>query len=403
MFNRAKWFKFHSWVGVKLSILICFTLLTGTIAVLSHELDWLTNTAMRVDSDTVSDMNWLTIYQNARAQQPDKHFLHIKAPLDPWFAAEVVYFETENTWHRYFYHPSTGEYLGDGRWYNWQRFFRMAHRHLMVPTKIGVTVVGALGFLMLISLVTSLVVYRKWWTGFFRMPRRSHRKFFWADVHRLAGVWSLWFVFIIAVTGIWYFFEVWGLRAEYPDRGKAVSEQAILAKVLPSNDVFNQMLSQTRTNFTDLAITTVLFPQREGDGVLIQGQATAILVRPRANAISFDPISGEKLTQYRGEQLDLHGRVSEMADPLHFGTFAGMPSKVIYFIFGAILSTLAISGTYIYGMRIAKVGKNEKKPQAQFWRAVLSSMGWGKRFSFFAISVCLIIAVLLFGGFVNPY
>lgn len=402
MFNRAKWFKFHSWVGFKLSILICFTLITGTIAVLSHELDWLTNSAMRVDSDTVTELNWSAVYQQAKTQQPDKHFLHIKAPIDPWFAAEVVYYENEDELHRLFLHPTTGEYLGDGRWYNWQRFFRMSHRHLMVPTKIGVTIVGALGFLMLISLLTSFVVYRKWWQGFFRMPRRGHRKVFWADMHRLTGVWSMWFVFILSVTGIWYFVEVNGLRADYPERAKAISEQAQQVKVMPTVEAFDKMLARTKQSYEELTIQIIQFPRKAGGSVVVQGQASAVLVRDRANAVSFDPITAELLMKNRGEDLSVHARISEAADPLHFGTFAGFPSKVVYFVFGVILSVLAVSGTYIYGMRIAKVSKAEARPRRKIWRAAGSQMGWGKWFSYIAIAICMLIAFLLFNGIIVP-
>ncbi|WP_448552830.1 PepSY-associated TM helix domain-containing protein [Thalassotalea montiporae] len=399
--NRAQWFKVHSWVGFKLSVLLSFTLVTGTLAVLSHELDWLTNPAMRVDSDTVKTMEWTRIYQSAITQQPNKHLLHIRAPINPWFAAEVVFFSQDKIRHRMFFHPTTSEYLGDGRWYNWQRFLRMSHRHLMVPTKVGVTIVGALGFLLAIALITSLVVYRKWWTGFFRMPRRSHRKLFWADVHRLAGVWSIWFIAVIAITGIWYFAEVWGLRAQYPDRGKALSEQALDAKVLPTVAVFSEMMASAKTLYPELAVERVFFPQRNGNGVQLQGQGKALLVRARANMLSFDPISGALLAKNKGEDLSIHARISEAADPLHFGTFAGLPSKLVYFVFGILLSTLAITGTYIYGMRIAKVGKHEPKVRRQFWLAATRTMTWGKWFSLTAITICLVITVLLFGGFVS--
>lgn len=401
MFNRAKWFKVHSWVGFKLSILICFTLITGTLAVLSHEIDWLTNPAMRVDSQTVTETNWQAIYKNARALKPDSQIMHLKAPIDPWFAAELVYFETKEIRHRLFFHPTTGEYLGEGRWYNWQRFFRMSHRHLMIPTQIGITIVASLGFLMMISLVTSLVVYRKWWSGFFRMPRTSHRKFFWADVHRLFGVWSIWFVFIIALTGIWYFVEIWGLKAQYPDRGKPLSEIALQEQVMPSVINFSTMVSQLATDYPELEVEIIQFPRKGSMGLVFQGQAEAILVRPRANMVSYDPLTAQQLALNKGKDLSIHARISEASDPLHFGTFAGITSKLVYFVFGIVLSVLAVSGTYIYGMRIAKVSKQDETPRRKFWQAAISKMGWGKWLSIVAILVCLIVTVLLFGGFVT--
>ena len=108
------------------------------------------------------------------------------------------------------------------------------------------------------------------------------------------------------------------------------------------------------------------FPQKSGEAVIFQGQASAILVHNRANLISFDPISGEVLTLNHGKQLSVYARISEADDHLHFGTFAGMLSKVIYFIFGVILNALAVTGTYIFGMRVAKIGKSTPKPQSKF-------------------------------------
>ncbi|MDX5331144.1 MAG: PepSY domain-containing protein, partial [Caulobacteraceae bacterium] len=35
------WWEVHQWVGLKFSILLSFILLTGTLATLSHEIDWL--------------------------------------------------------------------------------------------------------------------------------------------------------------------------------------------------------------------------------------------------------------------------------------------------------------------------------------------------------------------------
>lgn len=397
--DRANWFKVHSWIGFKVSILLCFVLVTGTLAVLSHELDWITNAAMRIDSSETTEMNWVAVYASAQKQTADKPLTSLTKPMDPWFAAEAVYFQEEDKLHRLFFHPSTGGYTGEGRWYNWQRFFRMSHRHLMLPTIVGVTIVGATAILILISLITSLIVYRKWWRGFFRMPRLQHRKVFWGDVHRLFGVWSMWLLIVLSITGIWYLLEVWGLNAPRVERAKAISELAIEQAVMPEVSVFEQMLGQTKTQFPQLDVSKIFFPRKPGDAVLMQGQADAVLVRTRANTISFDPVSGELLSIVKGEELSIHGRISEAADPLHFGTFAGLTSKIVYFLFGLILSGLAISGTYIYGMRISRLGKDEPSPRKKIWLAASADMTWGKWLSILAVSVCLALTIYIFGGF----
>lgn len=415
--NRAKWFKVHSWVGVKLSILLCFVLITGTFAVVSNELDWLSNSAIRVNPDTVGEVNWTEIYQQAsiEADARGQQLFRIIEPVDPWFAAQVlIKRENERLPQRLFFHPTTGEFLGDGRYFNWQRFFRDAHRYLMlaVATTVGLTIVCSLGILMLISVITSFVVYKGWWRGFLRLPRRQNRKVFWADLHRLFGVWVIWLILLESLTGIWYLSERYGLRAPKVERvamqvvtpvnteqtklGDNKPEKAKPRVVLPTVATFSEIIDKKSHYYPALTIQQVGFDAKYG--VVLQGQGEAVLVRARANEINFDPVTSEFLSLNKGEDLSIHGRISEAADPLHFGIFAGIYSKIVYFIFGLMLSTVAISGTYIYGMRVAKIGRSEVNPNKKIWTSALATMGWGKWFSYIVLTICIVITVILFGG-----
>lgn len=378
-----------------------FILVTGTLATISHEIDWITNPAKRVEPNTVTTVDVAVIYEAARARLPNKHLINITLPIDPWYSAEVRYFEEDKKLHRVFFHPTTGEYLGDGRWYNWQRFFRQAHRHLMLPTIIGITIVGLLGVFMFVSLVSSLYVYNRWWTGFLRWPRTQNRKLFWGDMHRLMGVWSIWFVLIISLTGTWYLAEVWGLRGTLPSNGKPVSELALAEATLPSVEAFEEMWETTKMQYPELALTSIYFPQRKGQVVQFQGQASAILVRERANIVTFDPISSELLVMTQGENLTALTRISEAADPLHFGTFGGLPTKLLYFVFGIILSAMAITGVYIYGMRVAKVKRDSSSPRKASWRAAYANMKWGKWLSYVLLFVCTLLTVVIFGELIT--
>ena len=54
----------------------------------------------------------------------------------------------------------------------------------------------------------------------------------------------------------------------------------------------------------------------------------------------------------RGDELDWHSRISEAADPLHFGTFGGSLTRFIWALFGALLTLLAVTGVYLHGLRL---------------------------------------------------
>jgi len=396
--KREKWFRLHSWVGIKLAILTSFILITGTLAVLSHELDWVTNSAMRVSPASVdsSQVAWVPIYQASQDLYPHAKVNWINKPIEPWFAAEVVLLLDEDKRKRLFFHPQTATFQGEGRWYNWQRFFRMTHRHLMMPTIIGISLVCLAGLVLLVSAVSGIVLYPGWWKQLFRRPRTQHRKFFWGDIHRLLASWSLWLLLVVCITGLWYLIELWGGRATLPANAKPVSELAQQTHTLPKPDVLQQMLEQSKKLRPEMEITGIRFPFAAGDAVVIEGQAGHILVRQRANNMVFDPADGRFLSTRVAGELNWHGRISEAADPLHFGTFAGMTSKIIYFLFGVLLSTLALVGTFLYGLRLARDRRNHIASQGQIWLQSWQAMTGWKWLALGLLFVCAVLTIYVF-------
>ena len=99
-------------------------------------------------------------------------------------------------------------------------------------------------------------------------------------------------------------------------------------------------------------------PSPDGRSLLLDGQAQAWLVRDRANVVGFDLRSGELIDWRDGRDMSVHQRISEMADPLHFGSFGGWPVRLIWFLFGAAMTTLCFTGVYLYGLRVSDALKS---------------------------------------------
>lgn len=348
--KRRFWFDLHSWVGLKLSVLLFFILLSGTLAVVAHEIDWLINPDMRVmpAEETVSAGAQLDA---ALAAHPGWKVRSLYLPRDPWFATELWFTTEEGRTRRVYVNPYSAEVQGDARWFNAHRFLRESHRHLMMPVNVGVPIVCAFAFFLLISAISSLWVYKKWWKGFFQWPRPERQRRFWGDLHRLCGVWSLAFIMLIVVTGVWYLIEEWGGSAPPAARFPAGVE----GEAPRVDGVFvDARLAEIAERYPGLEVTEVRFPQRSGQALVFVGQTDAVLVRDRANGIAFDPLSGEEIQRHHGSQLSLHQRIAEAADPLHFGNFAGWWSKLPWFIFGLMLTTLSATGIWLYGMRVTR-------------------------------------------------
>lgn len=346
--GRRLWFDLHSWVGLKLSLLMAFVCLTGTLAVFSHEIDWLLHPQMRVEPADTS-ASWGGMLAAVRAAHPDWKVSRIEAPRGRRFAAAASVQTPDGRLRFVWIDPYRGVVTGDTGWFNTQRFLRNTHRHLMLPVRWGVPIVSSLAVALLVSFASSFVIYKRWWRGFFSWPRGERRRRFWGDVHRLAGVWSLWFVLLIALTGLWYLVESLG--------GGAPAAQALWqaprAEAMGIDpERVDQAIDRARRDWPGLKVGGISLDDAKGR-LVIDGQADAWLVRDRANAMAFDA-EGRVVDTVDASGLSAHQRIAEMADPLHFGTFGGLATQVLWFVFGAALTLLSLSGVYLFGLRSAE-------------------------------------------------
>jgi uncharacterized iron-regulated membrane protein len=338
-----------------------FICLTGTLAVFAQEIDWLLHAEMRVTPrDTRA--SWGQIVGAAQQSHPDWVLEGVAAPHASRFAAVAQMRTSENRRRFVWIDPYTGQVTGDTHWFNAHRLLRNTHRHLMLPVKYGVPLVAALSIPLLLSLLSSLFIYKRWWRGFFSWPRADRPRRLWGDVHRLLGVWSLWFLALIGLTGGWYLVESLGGNATPPARiavpGNGAPGDGEAAPADPR--AIDRAAAELRRRWPELDIGTVR-PSADGRGLLIDGQARAWLVRDRANAAGFDLRDGRLLGRQDGRDMSVHQRIAEMADPLHFGSFGGWPVRLLWFLSGAALTALCFTGVYLYGLRAADALRSARR------------------------------------------
>jgi len=352
--NAKFWHSIHSWIGLKLSLLMTFILLTGSIAVFSAEIDWFLFPEMRSsDSTPTPQVSWGASFDAVRENYPEYEIDSLNRYSQDYIALQVIANTPWNELVRIWVEPSDGSILGVTQWYNAQRFLRSLHRHLMMPNNIGIPIVTFMAFPLLISLIAGLFIYKKFWKGIFRRPRFELKARIWlGDLHRLTGLWSSWFVALITITSIWYFIEELG--------GNAPSLPAPVSYTWGgSSDLPPGFSGQTLDRAVELALTTT--PGLEirriglGETLIIEGDLTANLVRPRANSVYLNSSTLEIIGSSKGEELGLHNRISEAADPLHFGYFGGLISKTIWFLVGMCMTALSVTGFMIYVTRLGRI------------------------------------------------
>lgn len=357
--RRRTFFAWHSWIGLTAGLLLFVICWSGTVAVFSHELDWLADQRLR--APPAQQVAWQAIEEKVEAAKPGWHILAINGPLHPGFGAEVWVADPDDIWHRVWADPASGEVLGTTSYFNVQRFFRSFHMSLFIGgwkvwgIPFGYWVVGLAAFILAASLITSLLFYRRFWRGILKLERRKGAKVFWSDLHKLTGLWSLWFIALIAATGIWYLVE-WKVTSEAPAPQPPAAEGSV-TQTLP----LNILLARAKQAYPALNIRTVVLDQMSSGLFEVHGQDGAWLVRDRGARVWLDARDGNPIAIRRAAEMRPLHRWIDTADPLHFGDFAGLWSKAIWFLFGVGLSGLCLTGAYLQAKRQQRQGVGARR------------------------------------------
>ncbi|MEX2122617.1 MAG: PepSY-associated TM helix domain-containing protein [Woeseia sp.] len=348
--SRRKWFVAHGWIGLTAGLMLFVICWSGSVAVFSSEIDWLLNPRMRVTA-TLSEPPWTGIRQEAVKTFPHARVLQISRPLYERFPVEVILLRPGERMWRIYADPASGRILDDTSYFNVQRFFRSFHMNLFFISEDfdlgywGFRLVESFGFALLASMVTSLVFYRRWWQRFFKLERRRGRRIFWSDLHKLTGLWSLWFVPLIAVTGVWYLVEEFVPGSPGPPATPDASESTGRAPML------EDMVEAARGAIPDFHVSRVWLGEEDSGLVEVYGYDGALLVRDRASKVWIDPRDASVVRVQRTADLTALQRWIDTADPVHFGNFGGLWSKSVWFVFGLALSAMSLTGAYLHVQR----------------------------------------------------
>lgn len=377
------WWRLHQLAGLQFSLFLSFVFITGTLAVISHEIDWALRPAMWVQP--VADyerVSWGTVLDSVQSYRPGIEIGDLGAPLHSASTFDVVVIDNGDRKHIYV-HPKTGIVTGEGPWAGVQRFLRDAHRRIMIfdrvaGVRVGILIVCLTSVYLLITLITSFWIYKKWWRGFFRWPKGKRVRSYIGDLHRWMGLWSLWFVVVMCYTGLWYLQgEFTTFERPQMEILEANSDNRNAAKLFSSGSALDLAISQIFERYPSFDIENIFVSNLGTDDGTFQvhGQTDRVFaVDGYANAVWVDANTGELLRAQNPENFSLPIRLNAMNNSLHFGVFAGYISKWIYFLFGVLLSALSVTGVMVYALRLGRKERT-KFGFKYFCRKVWAGMG----------------------------
>lgn len=370
-------FQLHGWIGIKLSILFFIVCFSGTLATLSNEMDWLFYPAIRANK-AGERVAYNKLANEVQKAYPDGSITYWVMPKEPYLN-DIVYVDLNGQRHYVFVDPYKGTVTG-ATTVTFQRFFRDFHYYLFMPFyQIGYFTVLIFAFLLFASLMTALVFYKKWWRKLLDLKTGSGKLVLFRSLHRLVGLWSLPFVLVFSLTGIWYFIERTNLGKvsdlSNPPTPRLSNEQIDQDTSVSFSYVldYDRAAHVAKQAIPGLQIRGIVPTDDVKSPIYLRGKSHVPLVRNRANRVYLDPLSYAPLMVQKAEDIPTVMYLNDIADPIHFGNWGGLLTKIIWFFSGLAISSLILTGIWIALRRQArKIAEGVAKPLGA-WKFI----NWG--------------------------
>jgi uncharacterized iron-regulated membrane protein len=237
------------------------------------------------------------------------------------------------------------------------------HGWLLMPFDssfpIGWYFVSALSVPLLGSLITGIVVYKRFWRAYLQPRLRIGKgtRVFWGDLHRLAGVWSIPFIAIMAVTASWFLIQAILFDSHITISTAGVppvlarTDVPVVAKGAPAPRItLGQAAEIVHAQLPDLEPNFVELPDSAYGQISVGGRGNYPLI---FETVRVNPYNGKVERTRRVSDRSALELVTGSMRPLHTGDFAGVWLKLIYLLFGLTLTTLVFSGMMVWTRRTA--------------------------------------------------
>ncbi|MEJ7933767.1 PepSY-associated TM helix domain-containing protein [Sphingobium sp. AN558] len=377
----------HGWSGILLGLLLYAVVLTGTAAVFAEEIG--TWSAGHMSNQSAFERPVGAVLQKLGAETPAKYH------------EGVDLFEVDDHDLGIFFHRHEmegGKLISRGIFYTIAKDGRVANRQaatdedvfgarndnalsaflvdthvrLHLPNPWGLLLTGMVGLSMLIAAVSGLLIHRHLFKDIFTLRHHANPVLVNRDKHSVAGTWSLPFAFILAFTGSFFsFFGTVGV----PIVAMAAfgGNQQVLQETVFGNPGKPDPRPAAIGNFDRISSDALARAGSAPTFVAIEnfGRADAKVTTyhaPKNDAIA--PVTllyngalarFERIKPLIGPRPSTGGALAALMYPLHFGNFAGLVSKAIWFGLGFAMCYVTYTGLCLW------LSRRQNAPRSLVW------------------------------------
>ncbi|WP_412471864.1 PepSY-associated TM helix domain-containing protein [Halobacteriovorax sp. RT-1-4] len=220
-------------------------------------------------------------------------------------------------------------------------FVLKLHRELLLGGK-GKILIGLMGVFFLVALLSGAFIANK----FYRNVRTMNSRIMLGRLHKIIGVKTLAWLFIVTFTGAILAFNSTLIGLFLRGNVKAQQENAIVIENAKYVSV-TIILKELESKLAHLEYDFISFPDNEFS---VPNQFV-VLMENESHHHEIAYIDGITGKLNRTVTLPWYLELLILSEPLHFGDYGGVILKIIWSLFGLISSFIPISGIYIFLFR----------------------------------------------------
>lgn len=354
--TRAAFFRLHSWLGIVTGVGMLLIAWTGSVVVFNDEIEWLLDPGMRADP-SAGVRPLAEVVAAIQTAHPGLR-LELHPQIGPHWAHTAFVYEGRSQ-RQLVIDPATARVrrddVMDGYTFSVSYFLRQLHVRLLMGYW-GRVFVGVFGVTLVLSVLTSLRIYREWLRSLVRLRRDDGRRIFHMDLHKAVGLWSLVFNLLFGVTGAVLGLENLYYRIWLPSRVAVAPATSAPTWQLPASlnaDTLLAGLADIDRSFQPRAIGV------SPDGTaMVSGDHPGVLAAEGASAFEAVLATGAVMAVRDARRESWPTYLYNLLDPLHFGYFgerwglvAGYAVELVWALAGLAPGVLALTGGLMWLIR----------------------------------------------------
>lgn len=380
----------HGWLGVSVSILLFLVFWAGAISLFRLEVQQWAELPHHPIQLNVASMPLMTIINNKLRQYPlnTKEHLTIYMPGDPsaYYRMSIDVLPkagqspTKEDVVEIDIDPKTGETLGLAERFGFSEFIFRLHYNLNIAST-GLYLVGFFSLIFLVAIFSGVYIHWNKLASHFFAYRTGKLRTHLLDLHNLAGVMTLPYILMYAVTGLIFnliivfqivavvFIYQGNTQAVFKDVGRATYQATAQSGIPQDMSAAIPLIEKAESS-----LGSVRFVQFYNYG----DQNAVIRVRGKQPAyfshyydVYYQVRDGVIVQQYGLPPHNAYRRGMEVVGALHFANFAGIDLRFLYFLLAMAVAAMIIAGNFLW------IAKRANQSQYNLYTLVIGSLSVG--------------------------